>query len=91
MFYEVCFNLGAAVEGASKRSESLATVALRLITREPETHPGGFRQSGCIMLHFAQSHNVSGIVAYCMPPSTAVLRFNETCKLNYPNSEAYRD
>lgn len=29
--------------------------------------PFGFRQSGCLMLHIAKSHNVSGIVAYCMP------------------------
>ena len=41
-----------AVEEASKRSESPATVALLLITRQPETRLR-LKQSGCLVLHFA--------------------------------------
>ncbi len=48
---------GAAVGGASKRSKCPATVALRLITRQPKTRLR-LRQFVCLMLHFAKRHNI---------------------------------
>jgi hypothetical protein len=66
--------LDEAVEGASRHSGCPATVALRLVPRQPETHPSGSNPSGCLMLHFAKSHDVSAIFAQGMPGSTAAGR-----------------
>jgi hypothetical protein len=61
-------NLDAAIEEASNRSESPATVALRLIARQPGTlRRGGSDASGCLVIHFAKSHNVSGVVLLSAP------------------------
>jgi hypothetical protein len=36
-----------------------------------ENSPCGLKQFGCLMLHFAKSHNVSGIFAQVCPGATA--------------------
>ena len=64
-------NLNTAVEWSFHRSESPATVTLMLIGATAENSPSWFKQFGCLMLHFAKSHNVSGIFAQVIPCSTA--------------------